>query len=1155
MSDVKWTKAQELSIEHTGSDLIISAAAGSGKSATLTERIIRKIKGGGDISKMLIVTFTKAATGELKSKISSSLGKSLKENPSDAHIQKQLVRVGSAEICTIDSFCMRLVKPNFDKLMIDADFRIGDTSEITILERETMNEIIDELYECEERDKDFLLVVDCYSNIWNEDLLGKSLLDLRKKLLSTSNGLETLLKFDSCPKNFLESDYGAVLKRYIQEGTYYFLPIYEDALKDIKGDSKGKAYIDIFAKENDYLIRLKKALDNNKSYDELKEIVSDIDFLRMPSSRLANQEIPLAFYKDARAHFKDFATKLKDELFTSTEGAIKSTLKQNVVICKAIYNILKKFEEALFKKKKLFSVYSFDDISNFALSLLYDKDGNISELAKNIASKYDEIYIDEYQDTNSVQDKIFKAISKNNRFMVGDIKQSIYRFRSAEPEIFSYYRTHFDKKDCYTKKSLGLSVFMSNNFRCDKSIIDFSNLISNYMFLNSTGIPYESSDQLIYSKNLPDEYKHSVCEISLINSDGLGRNNGPKYEAEYVAKRIKSMIENEYLPNGKKIKPSHIAILLRNYSSNHELYKDALERYGINSRYETAEDFFEKPHVMLFNCILNSIDNPSRDIYLAGAMRSYVFGFTLDELVKIKKEASSSSSLYSALKSYDKDASLKEKIGEFLNRLKEIKSAIKKMTAYEAISYIFGRCGIISMCNSEEKEDLTRLYNLAREYESSSYKGLYSFLKHIERISDSKGDKSFKGDSSKENVRIMTIHSSKGLEFEICFICNLADTFNNSDTGGPILFQRQLGIAGYVGKEDGLTKFKTMARKCIALQLSRDMRDEEMRILYVAMTRARSKLILTASTSSPKKHLDIMRDGKKYVTPYVLYTASSLYKFVFGGICEPHTSFDINYIDANNLLGDTKVSETTTSYDSNKVKEYKEILDKRISFKYRHSYLEKLPSKMSISKLYPQILDGEHNDDIDIKPLKEIPSFLSYEDENVKSNERGTATHVFMQFCDFNKLIENGVDMELQRLKNCSFISEKDAKIVNTEHLNMFLRSDLLKEFLKSKKIIREFRFNVMLDASEFTENEDLKNEKVLVQGVTDCIYENQHGELILVDYKTDNVSLENYQKILTERHSTQLLYYKKACELMFEKPVSKVLIYSVPLAKTVEIQ
>ena len=1155
MGTVEWTKAQMSAIDHKDSDLIISAAAGSGKSATLTERIIRKIKCGKDISKMLIVTFTKAATAELKNKISVALSEALKEEPTNSHISDQLLSVASADICTIDSFCMRIVRPNFKDLGLDANFRIGQASEIDVLEKETISEIIDELYE-NGTNKSFLLVADCYSSIWSESELCKSLLDLRKKLLTTNDGLETLLIDYSNVDDFFDTVYGNTLKEHVIEGLEYFIPIYADALRDIKGDSKGSKYIDLFDTEYKYLCDLDTAFKNGRSYDEIAKIATNIDFARMSTAKLSNSDIPMDFYKDARTRFKDFATKLKDVLFTSSEAGIKSSLKQNHIICKAIYDILIEFENALIKKKHLYSVYSFNDIANFALSLLGNKENNI---ANDLKEKYDEIYIDEYQDTNSIQDKLFKAISKNNRFMVGDIKQSIYRFRSAEPEIFSWYRTNFDKEEKYNENSLGFSIFMSNNFRCDKKIIDFSNLVSDYTFSNSHGIPYDKNeDELIFSKKVDESYKHEDVELCLINSQGLGQGNGPKYEAEYVAKRIKHMIDKEYLPNGEKITASHIAILLRNYSKNHKLYTEALKKYGISARFEMAEDFYEKPHILLMLCILNAIDNPSRDIYLAGAMRSDVFKFSLSDLAKVKSKAERSATLYSSISSYlisGKDEDLKSRLKEFREKIIDIKKATKKMSAYQAISYIFGICGILSMCKTTEKEDLIKLYNVAREYEGNTYKGLYSFLKHIEKISDSKGDKSFCGDTAKDNVKIMTIHSSKGLEFEICFICNLADPFNAADTKDPILFQRKMGIAGYVSRDDGLNKYETIARKCISLQLARDMREEEMRVLYVAMTRAKNRMILTASTANPLKNRSILSLGKKYIKPYELYNAKSLYSFVIGGARDDDASFVTYEVDTKDLTPGSD-GPNPPVYVRENVDRYKEILKERFSFKYKYDYLKKLPSKMSISKLYPEILDGNQNSDIEIKPLKEKPKFLLNENEKSTAAEIGTATHTFMQFCNFSELEkENGVKNELNRLISSSFISEHDGMLVSVDKLELFKKSSLFEEILKSKRVIREFRFNVLIEADNLTSYDDLKKEKVLLQGVTDCIFETEDGKLTLVDYKTDDVPEDGYEDILESKHSTQLNYYRKACNKIFDNLVNRVLIYSVKLGKCVEVE
>lgn len=1153
-----WTSSQLEAINHSGSDLIISAAAGSGKTATLTERIIRKIKDGADISKMLIVTFTKAAAGELKNKISKLLSESLKLDPKNAHLSNQLIRVSYADICTIDSFCMKIVKPNFDKLLLSGDFRIGESGEISILESEAMEELIDELYESESKNEDFLLVADCYSSIWSESELASAILKLRNKLISTANGIKTLLQYENNEKEFFLTPYGEVLLTYIKEGTDYFISLYDEALNVLSESEKGKKYyVPLFESELEYLKRVNKAILAGASYEELRNIVTSYDFPRISSASLENEDINLKLYKDIRKSCADFfKKKLIGDYFLSEPGAIGSSTKQNARICRAIYNILVQFEERLKRKKSFFSVYSFDDISSFACELLIDENGEPTQLARDIADKYDEIYIDEYQDTNSVQDKIFKAISKNNRFMVGDIKQSIYRFRSAEPEIFSYYRTNFSTKENFDKNSLGKSIFMSDNFRCDKNVIDFSNLVSDYMFENSSGIPYVSDDRLRFSKIIEGPHVDKKTEVHIIDSSVI--DDPTEFQAEYVARRIKHMIDNETLPNGDRIKPSDIAILFR-YGSHIQQYIDALERYGVYSRYQSAEPFLDKPHIMLMLCILNTIDNPSKDIYLAGAMRSEVFNFSLDELIEIKKKMGGSGSLYSTLKSYDENDSLYAKIVAFLEKLKEYRQATRKMTSYEAISYIYGRCGILSMCSPQEKADLLKLYNIAREFEGNSFKGLYSFLKYVEKLAGGTDEKEFKGDITRDNVQLMTIHASKGLEYKICFVCDTESNFIYKDLGEPLLFQRELGVSGFVGKEGGLVKFEPLVRKCIALKKARDMHEEEMRILYVAMTRAKHKLIITGYMSHPNDHIEFARNIKNHVCPYTLYSSSSLLKFIIGAIATDNDCFE--YVPVTAMDSDAISSEALCPVEipREEIEACKSILKERFEFEYKYDYLKKLPSKISISKLYPEILDNTENDDIEVEPLDSMPEFMLDAEKKVSPAQRGTAAHVFMQFCSFESLITNGVEYELERLVNESYISKADAEIIKSYHLDRYLekfaKSQLLADILSAKQIIREFRFNVMLDADEFTEDSDLAKEKVLVQGVTDCIYETEDGALVLVDYKTDYVTLDNYEKELLASHKDQLTYYKKACEMMFERPISKVLIYSVPLAKTVEVK
>ena len=825
-----------------------------------------------------------------------------------------------------------------------------------------------------------------------------------------------------------------------------------------------------------------------------------------------------------------------------------------------MHKILTIFNEEFAKKKRSEGICDFNDIERFAHKLLVDKNGVPTAIARELSLELDEIYVDEYQDTNSVQNDIFASISKNNRFLVGDIKQSIYRFRSAEPEIFSDYRTRFsDVTDIENESTLGdcgKTIFMSDNFRCDENVIKFTNDVSDYMFLNSHGIPYETKDHLIFRKIVSSSYNPQNSEICVLNRDLLDEENEKKHElfqAKYVAQRIKKMIDGEKLSNGKEIKPSDIAILLRK-GKHKSFYIEALSELGISAEYIDDVRFFEKPHILLLLSLLNIIDNPYKDTYLASALHSEIFGFTLDELIKIRA-GSRYLPLYSSLLKYDKDENLSIKIEEFNKRLLKMQADVSRLNAYEAISYVMNESGLISMSSRAQRKDLIKLYNHAREYEKNSFKGLYKFLLYIESIRE-KSSKETVFTNPDDCVRIMSIHASKGLEFEICFLCNTETGFALLDTTAPILYERHLGIAGYVGNTGSLVKYNTLMRKATSIAIDKASKEEEMRVLYVAMTRARTKLIVTAALPKLNDKLEMVKMLSPYTSEHYIYSQKSLIDYLLNTYINPVPYVDFKIIDPNTLsevseCGDAKASLV----DENEVLRYQEILRARFDFKYQYEYLGKLPSKLSVSKLRPNLLDESGNDEIDIsQKLENAPRFLSGE-ENELGAKRGTATHLFLQFCDFEKLHENGYISECERLVSEAFISERDASLIYGEHIEKFASSSLFGEMKASKKMHREFRFNVMLDADGLTSDERILDQKVLVQGVVDAVFENENGELVLVDYKTDKVTEKNYEELLKERYTSQLSYYKRAIELIFERPLDKVLIYSVPLAKTVELE
>ncbi|MBQ8545609.1 MAG: UvrD-helicase domain-containing protein [Clostridia bacterium] len=1157
MEAKEFTPSQKKAISHTGSDLLISAGAGSGKTATLTERIIRKILGGADITKMLVVTFTKEAANELKSRITDSIVKQLKLNPENEHLRSQIVKISSADISTIHSFCLKVIRPNFDKLSIDSDFRVGEENEIATIKSEVMREVISSFYESDTEDEDFLIVSDSYSQLSSDDALEEKLLTLYGKLSSTSLFLDTLLVSQDYNGDFINTLYGKVVLEEISFFTSHYRRIYQDIINEIIDKDGAPKYLSAFTSDLDLIERLENAT-REPSYSKFKEIFAS--YVPLALNGIAKSSIDVDFAKMVRDKFKKTVEdKFKKSLFLPSEGSLVSAFKQNARICKAIYKILAEFDEKFGARKRKYGLCDFNDIERYTYRLLCGADGSPTALARELACQYDEIYIDEYQDTNSLQDSIFASISQNNRFMVGDIKQSIYRFRSAEPEIFSHYRSTFE--DITLKDSdspVGKTIFMSENFRCDESVIDFTNEVSDYMFFNSNGIPYEKMDNLKYRKKNGDIHTPQECEIrvldrALIDTEKVTEKH-EILQAKYVAKRILDLLEKGKLPNGEPIKSSDIAILLRKGRFK-QYYIDELARLGIAAEYIDDVKFFEKPHVLLLLSILNAIDNPYKDTYLAGALHSDVFNFSLDELLTIRRYSDRSLPLYSALLKYDDNAEIVNKIDNFIKKLSYLQGEIKRMNAYEAVSFVMRECGLLSASAKVQRKDFIKFYNQAREFEKSSYKGLYKFLLHIERVRDSSSQETVFTNPD-DCVRIMSVHASKGLEFEICFVCNTESGFAMQDTKEPILFERHLGIAGYVGNTGGLVKYNTLLRRCTALAIEKSSREEEMRVLYVAMTRARSKLIVVGSMLDAHKEIDLIKKLAPYTSPLYLYSQSCPLEYIMNTFYLPRDFVDFQIVDPNTLTdaGACAVVDVPV-VDSEDVLALQKTLNERFNFEYQYDYLNKIPSKLSVSRLYPNILDDTENNEIDLKKaLKAKPSFLSSEEIEVSGADRGTATHVFMQFCDFYGLLKNGVESEIKRLLDGSFISQSDAEIINKEHLEGFVKSGLFGEMLKAKAMHREFRFNVMLSADEFSSDERIKREKVLVQGVIDAVFENENGEIILVDYKTDKVTEKNYKEVLCERYTTQLSYYKKAIELILEKPVSKVLLYSVPLARTVEI-
>lgn len=1219
------TAAQRAAMDFKGRDILISAGAGSGKTQTMTDRIVELITKRGendeepdDISRKLIVTFTKEAANELKVRISNALSDALSKNPRDKHISEQLVKLGSADICTIDSFCLKLVRSHFEQVGLDGGFRISDESENEVLSQEALTEVLDRFFEEKGDNSDFLRVADCFSTFSGDRKLKKDLLDLYKTLITTKNGLKTLLANPSSSCDFMLTPYGDVLKRHMTSGLSYYITFYDHALTEMLGNKDAcSAFEKAFTSDKAFAIEL-LGLVQNGTYFEISHALSSFKAQkRGDATKVVGVDVNT--FIEMRDDFKEFISNSYKKYFCSDANTMRSIFENNTRVCTSIYNILCAFDAEYSRRKRAAGVCDFNDISRYAMELLYDKEtGKPTPLADEIRDEYDEIYVDEYQDTNFLQDKIFNAISNNNRFLVGDIKQSIYRFRSAEPEIFSDYRRRFDvldadsegfdiKKVDTSSSVIGYSLFMSENFRCEKPIIDFSNAVSNFTFGKSGGIPYQAQDDLRFKKLDPLAEAPSV-EVYLVDKakadkSGDAAKDAPENaendakaemdeeelllyrEADFVADKIQHLINDE------NVSPSDITILLRGFKKPVELYINALTKRGIATEYRGDEHFFEKSEILLTLCVLNAIDNPLRDTYLAGAMRSDVFGFSLEDLVRIRKNeqdrarkaGTSSASFYNAVVSYSEDDELHTKITEFLAKLKKYRDACRKKTAYDIIAMVYADTGLISMATESERRSLLKLYELARSYEAGKYKGLYGFLRYVEGVKDNSGKEQL-GAIDRDSVKLMSVHASKGLQFEFCFVCGCGAKMSSQDSADPIQYHRDLGVSAYVSRDKGIAKFNTLLRRTTALAIKRSYIEEEMRMLYVAMTRARRSLIITAGIANPKDFLQQRQAIAPFATEYSVLNPKNFMDWIVQACALNPSMPEPKIISGDEVVhinGNDNVEEAPAP-DRAEVEELKRVLSERLKYEYPHAHLERLPSKMSISLLQPKMLDSEDNREIRPKyGLDDIPPFMSDAD-SFSAAEHGTATHIFLQFCKFENLKPKSKDddlfelarAELERLKDSGFISEPMKRLVIVRDIVKLIKSPTFEALLNAKKLWSEFRFNVLLPVEELSGDEKLKNERVLVQGVIDCLYETEDGKLVLMDYKTDTVvededgnpiflnnnlsgeRLETFKRLLAKKHCVQLSYYKRAVEMMFKgRKVDKTVVYSVPLAAEIPIQ
>ncbi len=1204
MGNINWTKSQLDAITVKAPRVLVSAAAGSGKSTVLTERIIRSLtdkEAPSDISGILAVTFTKAAAEELKAKISKALTDAVTLDPENRHLSTQLIKLPSANISTIHGLCLSLIKSNFQTLGLNASMRVADESEIVAMRAEILEDMLENAFAGL-----FAPVPDFAHFSENfiserDERLADIFLSIYDKVKNQPNGFEdwkNASKQDIYSFPFGKTPYGEIICKRAALSASYAVKLIENALFYIESDDKYRnAYFEQFKADEEYMRGL-YGLALKNDCEGIAAYLDTYSPIRLGSVRAENKTEQGEYCKTVvRAYVLNTVKELKNKYFCFTNEDIEYTGKATASLFASLTDFLYAFDQRYSQFKLSRSVLDYNDLEHYTLKLLYKDNGALSESAYALSSSFTEIYVDEYQDVNPLQNKIFEALSvRCPIFMVGDIKQSIYAFRGAMPSIFSDYRRAFTEYDgTNADKSSGNTVFLSENFRSAKPITEFVNTISDALFRTepseidmSYRIPYSVSDRLICGKKSDVE----APDVNILIAENIpsAERNGKRPNSYYVEAEMVASKIAELISGGTPA--SDIAILLRNTKSSAPVFEEALQKRGISISSEKGSELISAPEVQLALCLINCADNPYRDIFLAGALRSPVFGFTLDELIEIRRE-SSVSSLFGALTEYTAKNNLSKGI-YFLEFLERIRRFAAKNTVDKVLWQIYSDTSFFTLIYDggeapenvakNRRSNLIKLHSIAKDLAGSGKGDIYSFTERMRLLAES-GRSPVGANSEGDGVKLMSMHHSKGLEFEHCFVCGCAHRLNTDDIKNPVVTDARLGIAARIKDDLRLTSSDTPFRLALATLTELSQIDEEMRVLYVALTRARTALYVCASVDDFEKTDLLCRYSASVISPMTFIEQNSYLKWILTALrCKTELAprFNISVISERDIdvngIKNNKISDNTENkYCKYGKDELYGVLKERFEFEYPHIHSARLPSKLSVSRLYPEILD-ENEVSATISELSELlenrtpnapkltyPKFMSNSDNSPSPAERGTATHVFMQFCDFSELEKHGVDKEIERLCKEKFILPSHADIIDRNAVKRFLSSDIYREVRSSALCEREYRFNIKLPASDFTANEELKTELsddfIFVQGVIDCYFTDNNGETVLLDYKTDKVPYyiigdrERENEFFINAHSRQLSYYRSALERLTGRPVARTLIYSFSLGRCIEIQ
>ena len=1170
-----WTSEQKKVIELHERNILVSAAAGSGKTAVLVQRIIEMIadeEKNIDIDRLVIVTFTNAAAYEMKQRILAAIEARMKEEPQNLHLRNQQVLINHAQITTIDSFCLNIIRNYFSEIDLDPGFKVADEGELKLMMADVMDEMIEDYYN--EGSRAFYDFVECYTPEKTDARLGDYILNLYQAAQSNPWPREWLL---NCKKvyeakneeEFLNSD----IMRFLSEEVKCQIESVHDMILEM---------IDVATKIDGPYMYL-DALNDDLTY--VKSLISAENIFDCAEKMNAHTYARLSSKKDTNVNeekkncvkaMRDVAKKALNKIY---ESYLKLDLISSFALIQqcqpyvSIYvDMALDFMERFDARKKKKNIINFNDMEHLALSILVKKDGDeitYTNVADELSRRYEEILIDEYQDSNLVQEILLNSISrerfgKPNVFMVGDVKQSIYRFRLARPELF------IEKYDTY-KEADGLyqKIELHKNFRSRESVLCSVNDVFEKIMKKEFGkIAYDENAKLHPGAQFPDcDTDIGKSEVLILEHEDESDMSDVEAEAMLCGAKIDEIVQNEQYQcldkesgSYRKIEYGDIVILMRNGKQNAEIFVNTLARMGIPAISQSGSGYFGAYEVAVLLSLLNIIDNPRQDIALAAVLKSYFGGFTSDELAKIKAQ-NPKKNFYEAFSLYED-----EKKTRFLVFLDKLRKEAEYKNIHELIWDIVYDTGYYAYVGTmplgrERQANIDMLMEKAKAYENSSFHGLFNFVRYIERLKTYDVDYGEATLNSENDniVRIMTIHKSKGLEFPVVFLTGTSRNFNNMDANQKLVIDADLGIGTDYMDSAIRMRRNTIVKKVAALKLRLANLSEEQRILYVAMTRAKEKLYITGCVRDSAKALEkwnVDADRKKLTYLDVINHKNYL-DMIMPSALSDSGCFGVNIIKREAFLRLCQNAEEHLKEEV--IRGQKKVVDSEkmpeTVFEYPHKIIS-MPAKMTVSELkyLGQHVDDDNSRKLVAEPVATEPKFINH-DDSVGGAVRGSAYHKLMELIDFVSCKdEKSIREYLYHAVDEGKIKKDWADSINVNDIVKMIKSSFGQELCQAatqNRLYRERQFVMGVPANSILQEYDTE-ELILVQGVVDVYYETDEG-LVLADYKTDAVPYgESGRQILVERYKKQLDYYELALSQLTGKKVVKKSIYSFRLGEEI---